>query len=226
MSLPSLHAAYDDDIVHHPLGAASYIFQKDIVHYVAQLCHNSSTKLRIGTQPNSSPHIGTIATFATAFALGKRLQKVQPDKPVTVHVDYIDTAPSTTEQTEINGIHFQKSLRYTGEAAGNIKEFRKLLDSLSQLSGVAYETASQDEFLEQKGVMEVVQDIVARRDELSGGYSPGFRRGNLGIRAACPHPGCGWADKHGLRTKYFECNNHCVLVSKSWESLVFCYRAQ
>jgi hypothetical protein len=214
MSLHSLHAAYDDDIVHHPLGAASYIFQKDIVHYVAQLCHNSSIKLRVGTQPNSSPHIGTITTFATAFALGKRLQALQPDKRVTVHVDYIDTAPSTTEKTEIDGIHFQKSLRYTGEVGGNMKEFGKLLERLSQLSGVAYETASQDEFLGQEGVMELVQNIVARRDELSGGYSPGFRRDNLGIRAACPQPECGWADKHGLRTKYnvttiiFWCPDH------------------
>jgi hypothetical protein len=39
---------------------------------------------------------------------------------------------------------------------------------------------------------------------LGQAYSPGFRGGNLGIRAACPHPQCGLADKHGIYTEYSE----------------------
>lgn len=127
----SLHITLDDNTVRYPLGAASYVFRKDLVQTISRTCEHDIIKLRIGTQPNSSPRIGTIITFAIVFALAMRLQQFHPKKAISMYVDFIDTAPSMTEKIEINGVSYQKSLRYTGEVRTHIDGFRRILDRLS-----------------------------------------------------------------------------------------------
>lgn len=218
---PRLQTTYYDDAVHHPLGAASYVFKKNLIPYLSQCCEHDTIKLRIGTQPNSSPHIGNIITFTTAFAIGKRLQEfvTAAKKTVLVRVEFINSAPSTKDTSVIDGVTFQKSLGYTGEMSAYMNEFIAVLEALSAKSGVKYEVKTQREFMAQDGISDIVRNIVDSREELSmayasgGGYG-GSSRKNFGIRSACPKPGCGLADKHGKRTKYegaritFYCPHH------------------
>jgi hypothetical protein len=207
-----MQISYDDDAVHHPLGGAGYIFKDDIVKYLAGLCPKDVIKVRIGTQPNGSPHMGTIVTFTTGFALAKRLTEIAPakrlteiapEKKIQVYIDFIDTAPSTCEKETVDGVQFQRSLRYTSEFDDNREEFLYLFHILSNLSKVSFETISQGNFLGQPGISKVIRDIISRRNEIGKNYSPGFRDGNLGIRTACPHFNCGLADKHGIHTSYY-----------------------
>lgn len=218
---PCLQKTYHDGVVHHPLGAASYVFQKNLIPYLSQCCEHDTIKIRIGTQPNSSPHIGNIVTFTTAFAIGQRLQEfvAAAKKTVIVRVEFINTAPSTKDTCVIDGIKFQKSLGFTGEMSAHMGEFTAVLEALSSRSGVKYEVKTQREFMAQDGIQELVHRIIADREKLSMAYAAGSEhegtlKKNFGIRSACPHLECGLADKHGKRTKYegtmitFYCPHH------------------
>lgn len=217
---PLLQETYHDGAVHHPLGAASYVFRKNLIPYLSHCCERDTIKIRIGTQPNSSPHIGNIVTFTTAFAIGQRLQEfVTAKKTVIVCVEFINTAPSTKDTSVIDGVVFQKSLGYTGELSAHMGEFTAVLEALSARSGVKYEVKTQQEFMAQDGIPKLVHGIITNREKLSMAYAAGsecaggFEK-NFGIRSACPHPECGLADKHGKRTRYegtmitFYCPHH------------------
>ncbi|KAI9061427.1 hypothetical protein FKP32DRAFT_1575990 [Trametes sanguinea] len=84
--------AKHDGVVHNPLGAASYVYEKELAkpllrtlglipqsaRFPVSLMGNASAStlfIHIGAQPNNSPHAGTIITFALAFFLGELLQR-------------------------------------------------------------------------------------------------------------------------------------------------------
>src|SRR5215469_15884837 len=122
-----------DGVVHHPLGAASYYFGQNLLQYVHNQCTRGRIIFHIGAQPNSSPHIGNITTFGTAFALASAL-KSDFSREVTVKLVYVDSAPAVGEQIDINGITYQRSLGYTGDFYANQGTFTKVLDRFSSLS--------------------------------------------------------------------------------------------
>ncbi|KAI0740754.1 hypothetical protein C8Q76DRAFT_608115 [Earliella scabrosa] len=93
---PWFHAIHDG-VVHNPLGAGSYVFQREpfkaalrregttsfpptdsgiSLHDVAAPGPSETTIfVHVGAQPNNSPHAGTIITFAHAFLFAQRLQR-------------------------------------------------------------------------------------------------------------------------------------------------------
>lgn len=92
--------------------------------------------------------------------------------------------------------------------------FKKVLNRFSSLSEVPYEAETQNYWRSSAFFPAILQDIVNRREILGPHLSP--RTNKLAIRAACPHPSCGMADKHGINNQYCEghitflCPNHGV----------------
>jgi len=114
-----------DSAVHHPLGAASYIFREDIVQYLAKQVSNENVKISIGAQPNSSPHFGTLTVFSLAFSLAKRLQQVLTSD-VSVMFEVVDTDPASSH--EIDGIVYQQSLKKSDIISETMPQYYEVLD--------------------------------------------------------------------------------------------------
>jgi hypothetical protein len=192
-----------DSVVHHPLGAASYYFKQNLVEYLLRQCTRPAITLHVGSQPNSSPHMGNMATFATGFALAAAL-KDTTEREVKAKFIYVDSAPAPSQDAIriINGVMYQKSLRQTGDFQSNQSAFVRVLDRLAELSGVAYDLETQDFWRSNPALPTVLQSIVARSKILGPHMSP--ETGKLAIRAPCPHEGCGLADKHGVNNQYHD----------------------
>lgn len=83
-----------DRISHHPLGAGSYYFKDNFLEYLETLGQPGRpvTKIFVGAQPNSSPHIGNIMNICVAFALAKAL--IDRGIKASISMDLVDTAPA------------------------------------------------------------------------------------------------------------------------------------
>lgn len=188
-----------DGVAHHPLGSGSYYFKNKIVEWLVDHTAQQAVNLSIAAQPNSSPHIGNIITFALAFALATKLKAA--GKTVTVYLDIIDTAPTPDKSFCIDGIVYQRSLRFTGLVQQHLPGFEHILNTLSTASQIPFVVRTQSDVLSSKGVLQAVQQLVARRAELEDLYATDFSHG-FGLRAACPSSGCGLVDKAGKRNVY------------------------
>ncbi|KAL5048224.1 hypothetical protein BDW71DRAFT_213639 [Aspergillus fruticulosus] len=191
--------ASHDGVAHHPLGAASYYFKTALIQYLNKECPRSPIAIHIGSQPNCSPHIGNITTFATGFAIAAAL-KEQYNRAVTVVFVLVDTAPSPNESTTIRGVKYQRSLKHTGDIAQNSKPLIWVLQRLSELSSIPYDIETQSLWRSTPAFASIIQKIVAQRHLLGPRLSP--ETGRLAIRAPCPQ--CGLADKHGLNNRYHD----------------------
>ena len=197
---PDVNATYliqHDNVVHHPLGGGSYVFRDKLIQHLNLHCTKSRVVLSIGSQPNSSPHIGTIINFTVAFFIAKKLQQ-EHGRSVHVSLDIVDTAPS--EQLMIENIRYQRSLRFTRELEKYMVDFVEILNALEKRTGVQYRIRTQAEFLRDPYTPTAVNQIIRDREVLGPSFS--LKTGKLAIRAACPHVDCGLADKDGAQNVY------------------------
>jgi hypothetical protein len=188
-----------DSVVHHPKGGASYYFQDSLIRYLNSQCTGSRIILHIGTQPNSSPHIGNITAFANAFALASAL-KSDHSRDVELKLIYVDSAPAVGKDIKVNGIRYQRSLKHTGDFQKNEAVFSDVLSRLSALSEVQCKVNTVSYWRASMHFKAVLQNIIAQCETLGPHLSP--KTGKLAIRAACPHSSCGLADKHGINNLY------------------------
>ncbi|KAL4862892.1 hypothetical protein BDV12DRAFT_206878 [Aspergillus spectabilis] len=195
-----------DGVVHHPLGAGSYYFKAALIRYLSDQCAQSPIAIHIGYQPNCTPHIGNITTFTTGFAIAAAL-KADFNRDVRVKFVLVDTAPSPTESTTINGVKYQKNLNHTGAVKQNMTPLTEILDRLSSLSTIPYGLETQNIWRSNPAFSTILQKIISHRHTLGAHLSP--ETGHLAIRASCPQ--CGLADKHGLHNQYHEDGHHITL---------------
>lgn len=186
-----------DNVAHHPFGGGSYIFKDKYVQHINMHCPKPLIILRIGAQPNSSPHMGTIANFTVAFFIARKLQQ-EYSRNVLVSFDIVDTAPS--DKLTINGLRYQRSLRFTREMDKYMGDFIEILDALEKATDVKYRIRTQAEFLGGPHIPAVLNQIIKDREVLGPSFSP--ETGKLAIRAACPHADCGLTDKGGAGNVY------------------------
>jgi hypothetical protein len=189
-----------DGAVHQPLGAASYYFQHSLLNWLCSNTSNSKINIRIGAQPNTSPHIGNLTTIGVAFALAYRLQ--EKGKLPCIYFDVVDTAPAPERDEIIQETVYQKSLRWTGAAETFLQQFDQVLEAFSLSSGVQYVRRTQKEILSGDSASKCVREIVRRHKALEAVYSSEDSR--FGLRASCPKEGCGLADKAGIHNRYYE----------------------
>ncbi len=196
-----------DSTVHHPLGAASYVFREDIVKYLAKQLGDENLKISIGAQPNSSPHFGTLTVFSLAFSLARRLQQVLTSD-VSVMFEVVDTAPASSH--EIDGVVYQQSLKKSDIISETMPQYYEVLDQLSNIADIPYGTRSQSTFNQSTFIPEIVSKIIANRSTIAPVLDP--KNELLRVRSACDN--CGLSDKKGITNQYFsnhiqfECPDH------------------
>ncbi|KAI8854805.1 hypothetical protein BC829DRAFT_468334 [Chytridium lagenaria] len=204
-----------DSMVHDPLGGNSYVYKKEFIPALLQYAGLSGAIKRvdsidtssslpvkelvihIGAQPNNSPHVGTLVTFALAFHIANRMRKLCNDRlNVSINLDLVETAPDSTTVVP-NG--YQKSLRATGHMHQFINDYRELLSLFSERSNnVPFKETYQTDLNASPVIGAVISEILANREEIARILAPETHR--LALRVACPV--CGKSDKHGLQNRY------------------------
>jgi hypothetical protein len=213
-----------DNIVHNPLGGASYVFEKEIIPYILKSFTKNKIKISVGAQPNSSPHFGTLETIALSFALAKRIIEYNSKIKVTVLYEVIETAPS--ESLTIDNIKYQKNLNYTGKMNDYISEYIDILDYYQKSTSIDYEIRYQYEFNKQPEIKKALKKILNNRTYISQKLDQKHNR--LRIRMSCPK--CGLTDKNCINNKYtnniisFYCPNHkrySININNNTENLEY-----
>lgn len=172
--------------------------------------------IHVGAQPNNSPHAGTLVVFCYAFSLARgirnRMQAAEANAdstppPISIEITFVDTAPVKGQETEIGGIRYQKSYRdVPGALDAHMADYEEVLHLLSTWSDIPFTTAFQSDFFSGPAVPSLLRYIVAHHDLLGHQLSPKY--GTLALRAACPIPGCGLAEKHGQLNVYNDISSH------------------
>ena len=183
-----------DGNVYHPLGGASYVFEKDLIKYINNKIKKNKVIISIGAQPNSSPHFGTLCVFSLAFSLAKKLIEHNNKLDVSVLFEVVDTAPSETK--EIDGIKYQYDLKGTVKMDNSMKDFKNILNYLSKRNHIKYSIRNQNEFNSQIEIKKIIKRVVKSKEQIRGLLDP--KKEQLRMRIACPK--CGLVDKEGLNT--------------------------
>lgn len=185
-----------DGNVYNPLGGGSYVFEKDITKFLLDKFNKNKIVISIGTQPNSSPHFGTLIVFSTAFSLAKQMKILKPEIDISILFEVVDTAPGET--VEINDIKYQKSLKNTGKINNNFNDYIEILEFFKENDKIDYRIRFQNEFNNQKYIYPIVRKIIKNKKIIAPILDPKY--GNLRIRVACPN--CGLSDKNSKLTKF------------------------
>lgn len=196
------------DIIHHPLGGASYLFKETLIEYILSAHNKNNIVISIGAQPNSSPHLGTICVISLAFSLGKKIKETRPNVNISILFELIDTAPAET--IYIDNVKYQKNLRNTAIMKEALADFIEILNYYSNTTHIPFSIRSQDTFNAQTDVAEVVKKIVDMRDILVPRLDPA--KALLRIRTACPV--CGLVDKEGINnhfSKNYQLTSRCPI---------------
>lgn len=163
-----------------------------------------------GVQPNNSPHAGTLVVFCYAFSFARLIldrmeTKVantsQKPPRVSVEITFVDTAPVEGHGIEIDGIQYQRSYRDVSGALDTfMADYEEIFSHLSAWSDIPFTIAFQSDFFSQPMIPSLLRYVIAHHDLLGKQLSPKYK--TLALRAACPIPGCGLAEKHGRLNVY------------------------
>jgi len=161
--------------------------------------------INCSSQPNSHPHLGSVTTFMTAFAIGRHLkEKLRLD--VSLVFDQLENAPGKKEM--INEVEYQLSLanvRLNGQSLADkyIQTFKKIFDELSSLSSIPYSIKSYQEFQSQSFFRAAILRIFKDKEKFEKILSPYEK--HLRLRFPCPE--CHYVDKPSRNTKLIEQTN-------------------
>ncbi|WP_419735695.1 hypothetical protein [Pseudomonas sp. COR18] len=108
--------------------------------YAQAIKHSARIEIVTSSQPNSSPHMGTVTTFSSAFALARNLRD-KYDLPVSVVVDLLDNAPGRYET--IQGEQYQwmlKDVLDEGESKYQryLRLYEDMLERIARISELDY----------------------------------------------------------------------------------------
>lgn len=144
--------------------------------------------LRVTTaaQLNGTPHIGTVVTVLSVFALTAHAADVL-NLPATVIFDALDNAPA--ENLEIDGDIYTRTvgdLIDTGhlDRAEQVSGFERLLDWAARRSGLRYEFRPYSVYQSLRPVRECLHAIASRLEEFRPIVAPAD--GIVRIRPRCP----------------------------------------
>jgi hypothetical protein len=178
----------------------------------------STAIIHIGAQPNNSPHAGTIIVFALAFLIARDIKKLYEelrkgdiseefkswidDIGIEVRLDLVDTAPDNRSGCFLQGIAYQRSQRHTQAYHSYLPDYEEIMRSAADFVGgdIPYKIFTQENLTTMPSIPRIINAIVKDRKRLGNELAPVSH--SLAMRCACPHQGCGLAEKHGRMNKY------------------------
>lgn len=153
-------------------------------------------------QPNSSPHLGTITTLMTAFALAGKIKK---DLKVETEVQFDELENSPSETIEYYNKVYYKDQKHsycqgkTNEQI-NMEKFKEILEKLSTIAKVPYSIRTYNEFQSNQYVRKALIDIVNDKEYFKKLLFPSSS--DLHIRTICPICGLGEKNINKLNEKH------------------------
>lgn len=198
-----------NNVFYPPVGIAH--ISSDICDLVrSRLKGKTNIIINCSSQPNSHPHLGSITTFMTAFAIGQHLHK-KLGLPVSLVFDELENAPG--KKIVVNEVEYQLSLANVyqdGQSLADlyIKSFKQIFDKLSVLSNIPYKIKKYHEFQSQKYFREAIIQIFKQKHKFEKILSPKERH----LRLRFPCPTCNYVDKASENT---------ILVEQNDDELIF-----
>lgn len=183
----------------------------DLIRY--KLNNQERIIINTSAQPNSSPHLGTITTIMSAFALAKHF-KEEFDIPVEVQFDALENSPADTK--EINNKLYYTDQKHTylengiSKEESNMKRFKEILKMISDYSNIDYSIRTYYEYQKNKYVREAVIKIFNDKDYFSKLLAPTSNL--LHVRGICPECGLGLKKIDNLVEEHD--SNHLVLYEE------------
>ena len=150
-------------------------------------------------QPNSHPHLGTLTTVSSAFALAYHLKnRFGLDSRVTFEA--LDNAP--TLKREVNGFTYFKPMCFTEAGSEslseqNLRSFEHFMEGIKKRSNIPYSVKKYSEMQKSPEYRNKLFDILDKEKELSSLLNP--TEGEIKIRPVCPS--CFYGEKTGKLTK-------------------------
>jgi len=159
----------------------------------------SSIQLHYSAQLNGNPHMGTITSLASAFAIGEYLSDAY-DKPSSLLFEALENAP--TDQKQIGDktycrMHCDSVQDGRPKSEIFMDSFRVLLEYFSRETAVPYEVLYYKPFQEEEFVRRTLLDIIDRQDEFIPFIAPSEKY--LRIRFPCPN--CRYMEKTSKDSK-------------------------
>lgn len=158
----------------YPSVGMSYIINdlSELVKY--KLNNQKYIILNTSAQPNSSPHLGTITTIMTVFALAQYLES-KLKRSVIVQFDELENSPG--EKVKIGEFTYYKDLYHSLNEDGidmatkNMEKFKQIFNILKQKTGIPYLIRTYQEFQREetvrKSLIRILKDNIFFTELLS-----------------------------------------------------------
>ncbi|MGW5969482.1 hypothetical protein [Streptomyces sp. NPDC055186] len=170
--------------------------------------------LVVGTQINGAPHIGTSLVQSLAFAMAARLRD-RFGLPTEVLFGALDNAPYKLATDPVSGHRYQRAYAQAlgDEALTDLITalYQPLFIALSQRLGIPHRVETYSQQQAGQHFRRTWLRLLPRLDAARWWLAPST--GTPHLRVPCPHPGCGWAEKHAERTHVRLINRETAQVS-------------
>lgn len=166
--------------------------------YARRINNAQRVTLRSASQLNAYPHLGTIFTLASAFALSEQLHN-RFGVQVSMEFWSLDNAPAVVRDTEI-GLYYkplfahpskEDPTRSMSEVHGPV--FDVLLEHFSELTGTPHEVLTYRQFQGRTDVRVQMLRLLNRSDHIAHLLTPTEQH----VKLRFPCPKCGWTAKKG-----------------------------
>ncbi|MEV8104423.1 hypothetical protein [Streptomyces sp. NPDC088135] len=158
--------------------------------------------LVVGTQINGAPHIGTSLVQSLAFAMAARLRD-RFGLPTEVLFSALDNAPYELATDPASGNRYQRAYAQAlGEQALLdlvTALYQPLFTALSRRLGIPHHIERYTQQQAGEHYRRTWLRLLPRIDAARWWLAPST--GTPHLRVPCPHPDCGWAEKHAERTR-------------------------
>lgn len=190
------------EVFYPPVGIAH--ITNDLIDLILYKYKNQKQIIiNTSAQPNSSPHLGTITTIMSAFALAEHIKR-KLNVDVIVQFDELENSPA--KFFEFDGEIFYKDQKHTYNTNGttneyvNMQKFNEIMQIISRLSSIDYKVRSYNQFQKNKYVRKALIDIINDKNYFEELLFPSSK--NLHIRTICPICGLGRKNDYLLKESH------------------------
>jgi len=154
-------------------------------YFSSKIKGKSSVDIHYSTQLNGHPHMGTLTSLGTSFAIGEYIQK-EFGLPAIIKFEALENAPIEKNQIGDREYCRMHSHHYVGGVLLSevyMASFREVFDYFSKNTGVNYEVESYEEFQRNPFVRKTLLEIISREEEFIPFIAPSEKV--LRIRFPC-----------------------------------------
>ncbi|MGW3566840.1 hypothetical protein ACWDSL_23705 [Streptomyces sp. NPDC000941] len=170
--------------------------------------------LVVGSQINGAPHIGTSLVQSLAFAMAARLRD-RFGLPTEVLFSALDNAPYELATDPATGHRYQRAYAQAlgDQALGDLVSalYQPLFTALSRRLGIPFRVETYTQQQAGEHFRRTWLRFLPRLDAARWWLAPST--GSPHLRVPCPHPACGWAEKHAERTRVHPTDREAAQVA-------------